>query len=68
MDVSDRDRMEKAKEELHKVLEDSDLAAAPILIFANKQDIEGAMSGPEVITALNLDVVLKGPRKSEISF
>lgn len=44
VDISDRERIEKAREELHKVLEDIDLAAAPILIFANKQDVEGAMS------------------------
>ena len=58
----------KAREELHKILDDSDLAAAPILIFANKQDLEGTMTPAEVITELNLDALLKGPRKNDICF
>ena len=68
VDSSDLDRMSRAKEELHKILEDPDLANAPILIFANKQDMEGALPPAEVITSLNLEEVLKGSRKSEICF
>lgn len=68
VDSSDLDRMSRAKEELHKILEDPDLANAPILIFANKQDMEGALPPEEVVTSLNLEEVLKGSRKSEICF
>ena len=36
VDSSDRDRIPKAQEELHKVIQDGDLNNVPILIFANK--------------------------------
>ena len=68
VDTSDRERIVKAKEELHKVLEDPDLATAPVLIYANKQDVEGSLSPSEVISNLGLDDILKGPRKHEICF
>ena len=48
VDSNDRERILKAQEELHKVINDSELQGAPILIFANKQDIQGAMTQDEV--------------------
>ena len=44
IDSSDRDRIDRAREELQKVIEDLELSNAPILIFANKQDIDGVMN------------------------
>ena len=44
IDSSDRDRIDRAREELQKVIEDLELSNAPILIFANKQDIDGVMT------------------------
>ncbi|KAG6549588.1 hypothetical protein Mapa_008970 [Marchantia paleacea] len=37
-----------------KVLRHQDLQGAPVLIFANKQDLEGAVSAEEIGSALNL--------------
>lgn len=67
VDSSDRERMPRAAEELHKVIEDLELSHAPVLIFANKQDIEGAMSKDEVNEALNLQNVQES-RKKDICF
>lgn len=36
VDSNDRERIQRAQEELHKVINDSELAHAPVLIFANK--------------------------------
>ena len=44
VDSSDRERMQRACEELHKIIRDPELEHSPVLIFANKQDIAGAMS------------------------
>ena len=44
VDTSDRDRAARAQEELHKIISDPELEHSPILIFANKQDVAGAMS------------------------
>ena len=39
VDCSDRDRIEEAKQELHHIINDSEMKDAIILIFANKQDL-----------------------------
>ncbi len=36
VDSADLDRMERAQEELHRVICDEELSNAPVLIFANK--------------------------------
>jgi small GTP-binding protein len=47
VDSSDRDRVEIAKEELHKMLAEDELKDAVVLVLANKQDM-GIMSVPEL--------------------
>ena len=59
VDSSDKEKMTKACEELHKVIADSELSHAPVLIFANKQDVQGAMSKDEVYDALKLREVVE---------
>ena len=39
-DSSDHDRISTAKEELVNILEEEELQEAPLLIFANKQDLD----------------------------
>ena len=46
--------MSTSKEELHAMLEEEELKDASLLVFANKQDMEGAMSSAEVSDALGL--------------
>ena len=48
VDASDRERIQKAQEELHRVISDEELAGAPVLVFANKQDLPGAMTEEEI--------------------
>ena len=48
VDASDRERIQKGQEELHRVISDEELAGAPVLVFANKQDVPGAMTEEEM--------------------
>ena len=48
VDSNDRDRIHETKDELHKMLNEDDLRDAVLLVFANKQDIEGALSGEQI--------------------
>src|ERR1700753_2136405 len=48
VDSNDRDRVDDAREELHKMLSEEELKDAVVLVFANKQDLPGAMTTPEV--------------------
>ena len=54
VDCADPDRMIVAREELQMMLGEDELANAILLIFANKQDVEGAMDVAEVTKALGL--------------
>ena len=53
VDSSDRNRIDKAREELHKMLAEEDLKDAVLLVLANKQDI-AVMDVKEVIERLEL--------------
>ena len=39
MDCADRDRVDEARQELHRIVNDREMKDAIILIFANKQDL-----------------------------
>ncbi|KAL9642885.1 hypothetical protein ABK040_010581 [Willaertia magna] len=54
IDSNDRDRIEEAKEELHKMLSDDQLRTIPVLLLANKQDLPKAIRAEELTTQLNL--------------
>ena len=54
VDSNDRDRIDDAREELHKMLSEEELKEAVLLVFANKQDLPGAMTTPEVTDKLGL--------------
>ncbi|XVE71769.1 hypothetical protein DITRI_Ditri10aG0178400 [Diplodiscus trichospermus] len=54
VDSSDTDRLVIAKEEFHVVLEEEELRGAVVLIFANKQDLPGALDDAAVTEALEL--------------
>ncbi|NHK31014.1 MAG: GTP-binding protein [Asgard group archaeon] len=55
LDSADRYRLEEAKNELWKVLLDPNYPDAPLLIVANKQDKENALSIQEIVHAFGLD-------------
>ncbi|KZO94929.1 ARF/SAR superfamily [Calocera viscosa TUFC12733] len=54
VDSADRLRMPDCKDELFSLLTEDRLAGASLLIFANKQDIKGALSVKEIHDALAL--------------
>ncbi|OZJ04673.1 ADP-ribosylation factor-like protein 1 [Bifiguratus adelaidae] len=57
VDSVDKDRMDTSKEELHAMLEEEELKDAALLVFANKQDMESALSPSEVSNLLGLDTL-----------
>ncbi len=59
VDSSDRARVETVREELINVLSDPDLAEAPLLVYANKQDKEGAMGVEDLSIAIEFDKLAK---------
>lgn len=61
VDSRDRDRVGEARGELEKMLGEDELAKAVLLVFANKQDITGAMSGREVAAQLQLEKLRDRP-------
>ena len=54
VDSSDVERIGTASEEFHALLEEEELKDAILLVFANKQDLPGALSDAEVAEQLGL--------------
>ncbi|KAG5465212.1 hypothetical protein GH5_00673 [Leishmania sp. Ghana 2012 LV757] len=54
VDAADPRRILEARRELEHLLEEEKVAGVPMLIFANKQDLLGALSVEELTVALNL--------------
>eukprot|EP00416_Gambierdiscus_australes_P008845 CAMPEP_0171145240 /NCGR_PEP_ID=MMETSP0766_2-20121228/146962_1 /TAXON_ID=439317 /ORGANISM="Gambierdiscus australes, Strain CAWD 149" /LENGTH=212 /DNA_ID=CAMNT_0011609141 /DNA_START=70 /DNA_END=708 /DNA_ORIENTATION=- len=54
VDSNDRDRIEDAREELTKMLNEDEMRDAVLLVFANKQDLPNAMTAAEVTEKLGL--------------
>eukprot|EP00127_Corallochytrium_limacisporum_P005077 Clim_evm32s198 gene=Clim_evmTU32s198 len=55
VDCADRRRMKDCAIELKKLLQEERLAGASLLIFANKQDLEGALPSESIRQLLDLD-------------
>ena len=45
VDCADRDRIDEARQELHRIINDREMRDAIILIFANKQDLPEGKGG-----------------------
>eukprot|EP00043_Microstomoeca_roanoka_P004331 m.49036 g.49036 ORF g.49036 m.49036 type:complete len:180 (-) comp12442_c1_seq2:297-836(-) len=54
IDSTDRERLSLAKEELYRMLAHEDLQGSHVLVFANKQDLKGAMTSAEISKEFNL--------------
>uniref|UniRef100_UPI00358FB852 ADP-ribosylation factor 6-like n=1 Tax=Myxine glutinosa TaxID=7769 RepID=UPI00358FB852 len=54
VDSTDKDRVEEARQELHRIINDREMRGATLLVFANKQDVQGAMRPSEVQEKLQL--------------
>lgn len=53
IDSQDRDRIDEAKQELHRILGDREMKECLLLVFANKQDLPGGTSRLNFIFDLN---------------
>ena len=50
IDSSDRVRIEEARQELHRIINDREMKESLLLVFANKQDIQGGkFPSPQLI-------------------
>lgn len=54
VDCNDTDRIDEAKDEIDKLLNQEELKGCPLLILANKQDIRSAMSPHDLTKRLEL--------------
>lgn len=54
VDSTDVDRIGTSKEEFHALLQEEELKDSVVLVYANKQDLPGAMTESEVSEALGL--------------
>ena len=54
VDSNDRERVEAAKDELHRMLSEDELSESVVLVFANKQDLPNALSAAELTDRLGL--------------
>jgi signal recognition particle receptor subunit beta len=61
VDSNDRDRIDVAKGELDGLLGQDELRDAPLLVFANKQDLPNAMSTSEMAEKLGLHSLRQRP-------
>ena len=57
VDSNDKDRVEDAREELHRMLAEDELKDALLLVMANKQDLPGALTPPEITDSLGLHTI-----------
>ena len=54
VDSSDRRRIAECGSEMHQILQEERLAGASLLVFANKQDVAGALSTDQIAEVLRL--------------
>lgn len=55
VDSSARDRVEESSDALRGILESTDLEGCPVLIVANKNDKQGALSAQEITALMRLE-------------
>ena len=63
VDAAEKSRFDEARNELHNFLQKDVPAGIPLLVYANKQDCEGAVQPEELSAALNLDKLTNRPWK-----
>jgi len=55
VDSNDRDRVDAARDELSRMLQEDELQDAVVLVFANKQDLPNALSAADLTDRLGLN-------------
>ncbi|KAF2643950.1 ARF/SAR superfamily [Massarina eburnea CBS 473.64] len=59
IDSNDHGRLDEARTELARIIQDREMKDALLLVFANKQDMSGAMSPKDVSDKLQLEKIAK---------
>jgi len=59
VDAADADRIAEARDELHRVLLDEEMATVPLVVMGNKSDLKHAMSREETMRRLDIDDSVK---------
>jgi len=54
VDSADRDRIDEAWQELHRIIGDREMRNALLLVFANKQDLPGGNNSPSLLQVSGL--------------
>ncbi|KAG5439775.1 hypothetical protein PCANB_000057 [Pneumocystis canis] len=57
IDSADKDRIDEARKELHRIITDCEMRDSVLLVFANKQDLDNAMSPTQVTEKLQLQKI-----------
>ena len=57
VDAADVDSLETAKQELHSLISKPTLQNIPLLVLANKNDLQGALNSQQIIDKLDLKSV-----------
>ena len=61
VDCADRDRIDEAKQELHRIINDREMRDAIILVFANKQDLPDGRRRAARTAPLEVDRPTRAP-------
>ena len=59
VDSQDRERIDEAKQELHRILSDREMKECLLLVFANKQDLPGGACLLSTVPGLHLTRALQ---------
>ena len=57
VDSSDEERLNECVEELNSLMAEEALAKVPLLVYANKQDLQFAVEAEEILNALKLSEI-----------
>lgn len=60
VDSSGRERLEEARRELEKTLRSEQLRGRPLVVVANKQDVNGSLTVTEIKDVFNLKKICSG--------
>ena len=67
VDSQDRERIDEAKQELHRILSDREMKECLLLVFANKQDLPGGMLYMTLDNEIDSDFLCQAMSPAEVT-
>lgn len=58
VDAVATERLDECRQVLQNLLENSQISGKPVLLLANKQDLEGALDEIDIVERLNLEKIV----------